>query len=172
MITVRGEKRGFTLVEVLVSVFLFSLILMAVTNGLSTALNLQHRIKVAKAINNSAITAFERMSRDIRNATGIIDSSSTFDTHPGVLTLQIPSIDGNPATVVTFSLSDDAVQVAKDSVNEGPLTTGVAVDNLVFRHLTNGDLEAIRIEMTLRASSHEDTLTQNFYSTIVPRGSY
>jgi type II secretory pathway pseudopilin PulG len=173
MTTATKDKKGASLVEILVSIFILSAVFLATVNSVMSAINLQSHIGVTSAINNSAITAFERMNSDVRNATRVVQESSTFDTSPGQLTVEIPGADGLPSKTVTFSSVDKVLKVSEDSIDKGPLTTSdTSIDNLIFRLLSTGDTEAVRIEMTLSAGDNNYTLSQNFYSTIVLRGSY
>lgn len=121
-------------------------------------------LKTSRNINNSIITSFERMTRDIKSAEDIIIAESVFNTHPGKLILQ------SSATTTEFYLSNGILRVKEDGVDTGPLSQQESsIDSLIFKLLDNGTSKAVRIEMIMSITYKNITKTKKFYTTAVLR---
>jgi len=64
----RKRPLGFTLIEVLAALFLFSLLTLGVSSSVREISKLSSRIKIRQATVVSGITAFDRIQRDLRMA--------------------------------------------------------------------------------------------------------
>ncbi len=148
----------------LLYVTLMALILAALARISVSMLGVYRNIKVAKNIESGAISAMERMTRDIRNA-----SASTATTTSSEITLTESSA---PASV-RFYVSGGSLRVDENGTYAGPLTpAGVTVTSLVFRKISTANSEGVKIEMTLQGSLGNIVRTRNFYDTIGMRGAY
>ncbi|HEU4677668.1 MAG TPA: type II secretion system protein [Candidatus Paceibacterota bacterium] len=167
MTHVSQNKRGFTLIEMLVYVSVMLLIavgLITTFHSLDTVL-LKNRDD--RALTESASVALERMGSALRGATIVDTGASTLGTSPGVLTL----IAG--ATTTTFSLSGGRVILSENGEEVGPLTgSDVTVDDLRFTHYVGTATELVRVALTLTRVGSVSTSTRTFYSSEVLRGSY
>lgn len=162
-----SQKRGFSLVEMLIYVAILSAIMIIVVNITLALAQSFSTLKVTKTINGSAIVSIERMTRNVRSATSIDLVQSTFDAHPGRLTFISAGI------ITEFYLDGDTLKVREDGVDKGQLTSNNAlVKNLVFRRLFVGPIEGVRIEMTIESSQGKVVKTENFYDFVVLRGKY
>lgn len=160
-------SKGFSLIEMLIYVAILSAIAIVVVNITLSLAQSVSELKVAKNINSSAIASVERMARDIRSATVIDAIQSTFDVHPGRLTFISRGV------VIEFYLDGDTLKVREDSVDAGQLTSNnTLVKNLIFRRLSDGPLDGVKIEMTIESSQGKIIKTENFYDFIVLRGRY
>lgn len=157
--------KGFTLIEMLVYVSVLGLImLLAVTTALSMARSYEE-LKVARSIEQGALTSMERMVRDIRAAEEATASGST-------LTLTTTDLNDDPMTVI-FYVQDGILKVIENGSYAGPLTaSSTSVTSLSFDTLSTTTSKAVRIQMTMEASRGEISKTQSFYSTAVLRGYY
>ena len=130
-----------------------------------------HSMVTVQIISDSSANAFERMGREIRNSESIDTGNSTFGVSPGVLTLN--STDESGSITREFYVLDGRVRVKEDGVDTGPLTVeSVEVVSLVFTRIVSDISEAVKIEMTLEVVNGVDTKSENFYLTVVLRGSY
>lgn len=162
------RQKGFSLIETVIYVSLLAIILVVLINTIFTMNRLYRYLNLSRHIQTSAITALDRMVRDIRDAESVNVGASTLGTSPGVLTLNTTTSSNNPQTF-QFFVSNGVLIVKQDEVDIGPLTlSDVVVDNLIFRHIVTGVSKAVKIEMTLKAG----TSTANFYATAVLRDSY
>lgn len=152
----------------LVYVALLTIILIALVNMLLGMSRAYGFLKLSRHLQTSAIVAVDRIVRDVRNAQSINVAGSTFDSSPGVLTINTTTLAG-VAQTFQYYISGGVIHVKQDGVDLGPLTLpDVTVDSLIFRKIETGISQAVKIEMTLTAG----TRTANFYDTAILRSSY
>ncbi|MDO8482863.1 MAG: hypothetical protein Q7S86_03535 [bacterium] len=167
-----NPRQGFSLVETIIYTGLLALILFAVTNMMLLMSHSYNYLKLSRHIHVSAVTALDRMVRDIRNAQSVDTGQSTLGTSPGVLTLNTSTVSGTPQTV-QFYVSGGGIRVKQDGVDVGPVTLpDVALTNLVFRQISTGISSAVKIELTLQAGVGPSARSANFYATAILRDSY
>jgi type II secretory pathway pseudopilin PulG len=158
------KTKGFSLLESLVYIAILSVMTVMIINILVSTAHSYNMLRLARSINNSAITSLERMTREIKSADDISTADSTFDTNPGVLTINIGT------ETREFYIDAGVLKIKEDDVDTGALTRDdVSVDSLVFRSLNNGTSKGVRIEMTLLGTHRNSTTTKEFYSFVVLR---
>ncbi|KKU67935.1 MAG: hypothetical protein UX89_C0010G0014 [Parcubacteria group bacterium GW2011_GWA2_47_16] len=167
-----NPRRGFSLVETIIYTGLLVLILVAVINMMLLMSHSYNYLKLSRHIQVSAVTALDRMVRDIRNAQSVDVGQSTLGTSPGILTLNTSTVSGTPQTV-QFYVSGGGIRVKQDGVDIGPVTLpDVTLTNLVFRQITTGISQAVKIELTLSTGVGPAARSANFYGTAILRDSY
>lgn len=160
------------MVEVVFYISILTLVLSLSLGAIFSLTRSYQRLQSAWVIGSSATAAFERITRETRNASSFNLSQSIFDISPGQLTLNTTSESG-ATTTIQFFLDQETLRVKEAGVDVGPLTlTKVRVTNLVFRSITGAKSRAIKIEMTLESGQGLSLESKNFYSTVVMRGSY
>ena len=162
---------GFTLIEIIVYIAILAVVsVLAVNMLLEIQLSLGE-IRVTRNLSAAASVAMERMARTIRDAKSVNAGASTFNASPGVLTL---TGSETPAQTHRFLVSGGALMADGGSPPSDTLTpSGVLITNLVFRLITpSATSTAVKIEMTIAATSGRATTTQNFYDTVILRNSY
>lgn len=160
-------QRGFSLLEMLIYISILTITAVIVVDILLSTAKSYNSFKISRSINSTVSTSLERMTREIRAADDVLLIGSTFDTHPGRLTLQIAS------TTSEFYLDGNVLKIKEGGIDAGSLTSSkLSVDNLVFRLLDNGVSKAVRIEMTLLGTERNITKAKTFYSFAVLRNSY
>lgn len=160
----QNRKLGFSLIESLIYTAILSVMAAVVVNVLLITTKSYNNLRTSRNINNSIITSFERMTRDIKSANNIVIAESTFDTHPGRLTIE------SSATTTEFYLSGGTLRVKENTIDAGPLIQQESsIDNLVFRLLDNGTSKAVRIEITMSIVYKGKTKIKKFYTTAVLR---
>jgi prepilin-type N-terminal cleavage/methylation domain-containing protein len=165
------KKKGFTLIEFVIYISIIVIVLVIVVGIIVNMSQSYQHIVVAQQISDSSATAFERITREVRNADSVDVSGSTLDSNPGALVVNTTA-NGTSETR-EFLVSSGMIRVLEDDVDMGPLTmSDVTVSNLVFRVSTSTYSTAVKIEMTLDAGSGEYARSENFYSTVILRGSY
>jgi len=165
------SSSGFTLIEMIVYTAILSIVFVIVVNTLLVLSRSYRSIKLTNDINNSASLALERLTRDIRSAESVNTSSSVIGSSPGELVLNA-TIDGS-STTLDFYVNNGALMLDVGGVLLGSLTRdNIEVTNLVFRHRMGTNGETVKIEMTLRGTEKNVIKEENFYSTVVLRGSY
>lgn len=165
-------SKGFTLIEVVIYIAVLGLSLAAIVTSVIAITRSQSRIQLDERIQQAANTTLERLVREIREAESIDAVDSVFDTSPGRLVIAVPQ-DGMAAREVEFILLNGVLQLKEEGTYIGDLIgSDVVVDTLIFRSIMTPHSEAVRIELTLSASSSQQTSTQSFYTTTVLRNSY
>lgn len=167
-----GKNAGFSLIEVLVYVFILALILGVVTSSLFSVAKSYRAMKSTSSIDVTAQTVLERMTREIRDARSVSDADSIFNSSPGRISLITTDNVGVPLQI-DFYLNNQTLFVEEGGVEIGPLSASSArVSNLVFRKISTGESEALKIEMTVESGQGDSFRSKNFYSSVVLRGSY
>lgn len=154
-----AQRAGFTLMEVLLYVALSSIV---IGGGTAIALRvLEDRAKHESVLEVQQLgeLVVSRMQQNIRAADDVITASSTFGTHPGVLTLDFPgagtdvifdtyttsvSFGGRMTTIRKLQMTDGgaaAVDLTSDLVD---------VTNFVLNDRTPGsETDNVQIELTI-----------------------
>lgn len=167
----RTKKSGFTLVEMIIYIAFFAVLSVLATEALMVVMKSFYTLRLTQNINQSATTALERMSREVRNAYDIDTVGSTFNTNPGYLTLRTKDASG-ANTTVEFYVNENQIKMKEGGVDKGSLVSkSTTVTNLVFRQITTTNSKAIKIEMSLHDAHGLLTRDAVFYDTIVLRGS-
>ncbi len=161
----KKQNRGFSLIEILIYIAIFSFLSIVVINSL---------IVMMKSFAETAVQAdfvqtsqaLERMSREIRQAKSIA-AISTSD-----LTLNSTDSSG-VAKTVEFKLSSQNLQLLENTVLTGNLNApNIQITALVFTQITTAKGKAIKIQMSAKDTKDRLSRTENFYDTIGLRGSY
>lgn len=168
-----GNKRGFTLIETVIYVSILAAVFVFTLNTLLVIFSTVEDFKSVRRLNSSAEAGMERMAREIRFAYGINDAVSVLGVHPGRLYLYKKNPDTGAEETIEFYLSGSALAYKENGGMEQLLVLpGIEVTNLVFHKITNSSVsQAVKIEMSIRSGEHT-YLSDNFYSTIILRGSY
>lgn len=141
------KEAGFTLVEVMVSVSLFIVILVASMASILSVFNANQKSKTLRSVMDNLNISMEAMTRSIRFGTNYHCGSTGTITAPldcgggGSNTMSFLGVDGN---TVTYSLTGGRITRA---INSGATTymtsSDVTINNLAFRvygspHFNNG----------------------------------
>ena len=159
------NKKGYALVDLLFYIALFAVLILAVINSLITMTKAFRQITVqADLVQSSSI--LERISREVRQAYGINSISSS--------DLKLNSTDesGNNKTV-RFLLSGSNILLYDNDVLTGNLNTpNIVVTALSFTEITTAAGKAIKMSLSVRSTRDGTGRVENFYDTVVLRGSY
>jgi len=158
-------QAGYAVLELLFYISLFAILSLVVINTMIT---------MAKSFKETALqaewvqsgTIIERISREIRQAYDI-NSISSSD-----LKLNTKDISG-ANKIVEFLLSSSNVQLLENNIFIGNLNTPkIVVTGLTFTQITTAKGKAVKILLTIKSTNDILNRTQDFYDTIVLRGSY
>jgi len=162
--------RGFTLVETLVYIGIFIILFLALTNAILVVSNSYNNLIGQRAVAASILSTYDRLAREIRNATSIDTADSVFNSSPGTLAILVGT--GSNQITRKFYLSLGGVAVSDNGVFQGNLTSGQAsTTSLVFTYLTATTTDAIRIQMTI-APTTTPSQSITTYDTFVVRNTY
>lgn len=169
-----NNKKGFMLAELVVYISILAVISVLVIGFILTMIKSFGRIKVAQLVDDSARNSLERISNEIRFAGSIRVASSTLGTNPGVLVLNTNNRTTGATTTLEFSLNNSMLRIKEgSSAYENLTSSSTEVTNLIFRRIVSTSTqEAVKIEMTLKATKGGIEKTSNFYDTIILRKAY
>lgn len=170
-----SSQKGFTLVEMIIYVALFAVISILAVNATIMVMRAFYSLRINQSISQSATTALERMSREIRNSYSVDTVNSTFITSPGHLILMTKDGLGALTTAEFYTTAGSQINMKIGGVEQGSLMTNTVVaTNLVFSYISNANSKAIKVQMTLRDlrdTRSGFTKEVKYYDTIVLRGS-
>lgn len=163
-----ANRRGFSLIEVLIYVAVLVATSTVIVSALLTLSRSYAELSLMHAMQLSALTTFDRVSHEVRLAENVDIAGSTLGTHPGVLRLD--NITEGVTDTVEFFLSGGTLRILENDVDAGALTVpDITVSNLVFQVIDNGVAEGVRTELTLRGSIGTTEVERVFYSFAVMR---
>ena len=163
-------ERGYTLLEIVVYIAIFVFISVSTVQTLILINHSLNQVRAVRALNAAAGIAMERMVRTIRDAASVDTGSSVFGSSPGTLVF-IGS--ESPGIIYTVSVSGGGLKLNSGGTDLILTPPGVIVTNLVFRNIVASTTsQAVKIEMTIAASSGGATTTENLYDTVILRNSY
>ncbi len=161
------NKKGYTLVELVVYLSLFCLLSLTLVRITVTGYNVYKVVRINRDFTENGILAIDRISREVRNATSV-SGSSVLNSSPGSLVLV------NSTGTVTFDVNNNQLRLTETKNNNtttANLTGGViSVSSLVFYNFSTSQGQFVKTVLTLK---HNPTgRTENFYVTNLLRGVY
>ncbi|EKD76221.1 MAG: hypothetical protein ACD_43C00187G0001, partial [uncultured bacterium] len=151
---VRGKSgKGFTLIEAIVYVAVFSLLVGATTTFLINIIQLKNKTQAERTAYQEARYIMERINNRIRLAPGIDTGSSIFDNDQGRLVLKSPEV---PTNLTTFYVQNG---VAYEKLGPAAATAissaEVSVSQLNFNQVVSSDLQgSIETKITVSTVSN------------------
>jgi prepilin-type N-terminal cleavage/methylation domain-containing protein len=165
----KKTSNGFSLIEMLIYVSILAIVLLLVVQTALSFTGSFRNLQVLRAVDRSAYNSLERMTRDIRNADAVNLTQSYLGASPGILVLTQTS--GSNSTTTRFYVQNQVINVDVNGISIGPLMVArTAVTSLVFTQIA-GTSTAVKIDMTLTASSGPVIRTKSFHSTVILKGS-
>lgn len=162
------KTKGFTLVETIVYALIVAILFFVVTNTLIVLMRVYNDSRAVRALQDSGLTAIERISREIKQAKSVDLVQSQFGSHPGVLVLVKEEDDGSQSTVQIKMWNGVSVGLFSDDAT-GPITNpDVEVAEFMFFRGDTGLSDIVRLQLTLRSRGRMET----FYTSAIVRGSY
>lgn len=166
---INRAQSGYSLVEMIIYISILFMILIVVVNTVISYTRSYRTLGALRTVENSAMNAMERMTRDIRGATSIDTANSTLGSSPGVLT--IVSTSGTVSTTTKFYVQGGVLKVDVNGTYFGPLTlSNASTTSLTFTRLTSTVSSAVKIDMTIDGTSGPVTKTKTYHSTIILKG--
>jgi len=168
-----SKIKAFSLPEIIVYVAIFSVILLALTQTVVVVSKSFELTRGERVIDASALSEYDRLGREIRNATNVNTANSVFNASPGILAITVGSSVGASQIIRKFYLANGKIEVSDNGVVQGDLTSDEATTtSLVFRLITATSTQAVRIETTIAAPANAPIASENFYDTFVVRNTY
>ncbi|MEK7535475.1 MAG: type II secretion system protein [Patescibacteria group bacterium] len=165
------KNKGFTLIELVVYTAIVAVIFALVLTGMIGLYRSSRVARLSRTVNISAVTALERISREVRDAGTVMTASSTLNTNPGVLTIETDNAS-TTGGAYTFSVSSGRVQIADNTSTQFLTSSDVNVSELTFWLATSTNGEAVRVKIIAAPVASSTLPARTFYSTTVLRESY
>jgi type II secretory pathway pseudopilin PulG len=165
MIKIIKKRDGYAILELLFYIAFFSILSLVVINAMITMARSFRETAIQTQLVQSG-TIMERMSREIRAA---YDINSI-----GASDLKLNTKDSGGANkTVEFLLSGSNLQLLENNILTGNLnTSNIMIAGLAFTQITTVKGKAVKIFLTVKSSDDALGRNQDFYDTIVLRGSY
>ncbi len=164
------NKKGFSLIEIIIYLAIFTMISLLVINSLLIVMSSFTTIQTNKILLEAGMNSMERVSRDIRQSDSIDLINSNLSG--GVLQLNTINDSGLPATI-KFSDENSKLDLYEDNILSGNLLgSNIFLDKLTFRRINTKESESVKIEMTIHNINSTISKKVNFYDKIILRGSY
>ena len=168
------SKGGYTLVELLIVIFISTLLMLGVVQSMNTIYVTYRNIDSLRQIESGAISVLDRLTREIKNSTSIDLSNSVLDSDTGKLSLNVASSTGSYNTRIYASSS--RVYISRDGVEVGPLSPNdvkVTLMNFSMISSSNNSATGIRMELVLESPDNSTAnWSKTFYATAIMRGTY
>lgn len=124
-------QRGFTLIEMIVSIFIFSIVMVIATGSLVTILGANRKAQAVKSVMNNLNFALDSMTRSIRTGTGY-DCGVPNCASEGSTEFSFIDTDGREVTY-RLNASEDRIERSVDNGGFSALTSpGMTVERLRF----------------------------------------
>jgi prepilin-type N-terminal cleavage/methylation domain-containing protein len=163
--------QGFSLPEVIVYIAILTIISLALAQTVIVANKSFQLARAERTIDASTLAAYDRLSREIRNATSVDTADSVLNASPGTLALYVGT--GSSQITRKFYLGNGVIKVSDNGVFQGDLTSDEATTtSLIFRILTATSTMAVRVEMVMAAQATSSIASDKFYDTFVVRNTY
>ncbi|MBU2524840.1 prepilin-type N-terminal cleavage/methylation domain-containing protein [Patescibacteria group bacterium] len=161
MNSTKSKKSAFTLIELIIYIAIVSMVMVMLIDFTWNIIDAGTRVEVASELTQNSHLVMKKVTNKVRMAQAIITGSSTFNSHPGTLVLDMPG-SGTDITFDTYikqvSVGTETVSIRKIRMQEGvaaaiDLTSDkVEAVNFVFRNFSRGtDAKNINFECTLNS---------------------
>ena len=160
------HQQGFTLVEVLVTSFIFSVIALTVSGLFIQTLAVERRTFASQKIQENGLYIMELMSREIRVSK--IENQDSLNCSATTLTITHP-VNGT----VTYALVNGTLQRTAGSVTTNISSSTVSFSRLNFCIMGSGQTDGTQARVTILASIQNKTgreiLTTTLQTTVSSR---
>jgi len=161
----RGKSRGFSLLELLLSLAVFSIILLAVYSFFFSLSDSNLRTKASQTATDNAKRALEVITFEIKSAKSIYTPTTTASQLSLETSRYLQS--GETATFIDFFMCGYAVCMKKESQEDAVALTSdsVQVTNLVFSQISTGTNPSVKVGLTVTSGSGQNLSSVNLTST-------
>lgn len=156
-----NRHSGFTLVETILYIAILSVVAVAFSMYVVSISNARSKTKVVKEVQSNARLALSLITQKIRAAESINTAQSTFNTDPGVLSLNMADPGLNP-TVIQLNQDNGQLIITEGTSVAIPVTSDqTLITDLRFTDLTpTSGRDSILINFTIDYDNYEDVYYQ------------
>jgi prepilin-type N-terminal cleavage/methylation domain-containing protein len=151
----RKTERGFTVIELLVSVGILSIMLVLLLGFVFGIVNSNDKTKADRYAVNNARRAMDVMTYEIKHATSVYTPTTTQNQLSLETTNYLPEYE--TTSYVDFFLCGTSLCMKKESQDPIAITSDtVEISDVTFTQLTNGSYPSVNIAMTVQYGSGAD----------------
>lgn len=149
----RLHHAGLSFIEILVYVGLLAMTGVVLTRFATQVIERNSHVQLTAQVLDNARGAMAALTQEIRHSSGVYTPTSSFDTHPGQLSLasrhNLPADENE--TYVDFYLDDERLYVKREGEPAALFTSeNVRVSNLTFVYLNQtSDAPAVQVNLTV-----------------------
>ncbi|MEK7606343.1 MAG: type II secretion system protein [Patescibacteria group bacterium] len=162
-----GASRGFTLVEMIVSVFIFSIVMLIATGALVSIVEANRKAQSVKSVMNNLNFALDSMTRAIRVGTAYDCGVSSCDPDQGTEEFNFLSTDGEEIHY-RFNKTDMSLERSTDGGINYLALTAPEVDIEVLKFYVRGerstDNEQPRVLLVFQGFAGPEGKTRTVFS--------
>ncbi len=149
-------QQGFTMVELLVSLAIFSMIFLLLLAFIFTLNFANYTTKSDRGALDNARSALDQMTYEIKNAKGIYTPTTTQHQLSLQTTHYLPA--GETTTFIDFFLCGSRLCLKKESYDPVAITSdSVQIQSLTFTQVVTGQSLSIKIDMTVNYAIADST---------------
>ncbi len=150
--TYHKNKKGFSLLELVVSVAIFSVILLVVISFFLSTVASNSKTKADREVQENSRKALELITYEIKGAKSIYTPTTTANQLSLETSRYLPSDETD--TFIDFFLCGTALCLKKESQNPIALTSDdVQVASLSFTQFLNGTKPSVQVNITVNYNS-------------------
>ncbi len=158
------NKKGTSLLEVIVYLAIFSAFSTIIVNSLLISMQLYKEARTNREFAEQGSLVMERISRSVRGASAVNVASSTLSTSPGVLVLT------NGTSTTMFDVNSGALRLTENGAVSGNLTAGrISVSSLIFYYY-NATSTSVKTDIQL--TDNVSGRSESFSTTNILRNAY
>ncbi|MEI6480371.1 MAG: hypothetical protein WCO12_02505 [bacterium] len=158
-------SRGFTFVETLVYIAVFTLISGALIELMFFTQSTFNKINSSEGIESSANIFLESLSRDVHDS-----ASSTIENSQ--LTLYEKDGSGNIYTVEYSTTTDNMLVMSQNGYTKTMTDPETLVSNLSFTDILTPHSKALGVEVSFKNIKSDEAANNTFWATYILKGSY
>lgn len=161
-----NKNKGFSILELLVSVAIFSVILLIVISFFFSINASNSKTKADREAVENARVVLERITYEIMSAKSIYTSTTTSNQLSLETNKYLPQDENY--TFIDFFVCGSAICLKKESQNLIALTSdSVQVANLTFSQILNGVRPSIKINLTINYINPSNDANSNSSVTLI-----
>lgn len=152
----KTNQKGFTLIETIIYIAIIGVVVASFVNfGFSIA-GSRSKTYSAQEVHANAREIMAIITDRVRSAENINVGASTFDSHPGVLSLAMADEAKNPTLIY---LDNESIKMTEGLGNALDLSSNkIKISNLIFSNLTpQSKRNSVRINLTINYDAPEKT---------------
>lgn len=166
-------QKGLSISEVLVYVSISILMLGIIIRVMTGTFAIFARARTIQSLGNTGSAITERITYNVRNATGFSLTGNSFGVNPGTLSIVVPDAGG---TSHTYYYEKSASGQLTETVDGGSPQylhgTAIIVDTFQIDQISAGSYRGAKITITLRDTRIPGDESATFTTSILMRGTY